>query len=281
MTFYFQYSRQEEINQLWAKNSAKLEEEPYDILAKDIFICSCFLECFGEKFNKTLFEILVKRYENEKKNNLNILAYMTGALQNFSAAGHGSVDLLKAREALSNSSWQSDMDRDLLAELVFSDVMGGGASNIEAYRKIIDDCKELDRFSTYEFLVSTFFISINRGEAGLENQIIEYLNKLMEKFEISGKLYANYSGEIKKGSGRYDMLYNYFFLSAILLMENTKNENYRYFNAILKLNDLFSDYIKKVEKDDLLFILTPLFVMEEKAILYLYDSKQFRLPVNQ
>jgi hypothetical protein len=281
MTFYFQYSRQEEINQLWARNSAKLEEaEPYDILAKDMFICSCFLEYFGEKFNETLFGILDKRYESEKKNNLNVLAYMTGALLNYSAAGHGSFDLLKAKEVLSNSSWQSDLDRELLAELIFSDVMGG-ASNIETYRKIIDDCKELDRFSTHEFLESTFFFSINRGEAGLENQIIEYLNKLMEKFEISGKLYANYSGEIKKGSGRYDMLYNYFLLSAILLTENKKNENYRYLNAILKLNDLFSEYIKKVKKDDLLFILTPLFVMEEKAIRYLYDSRQFRLPVNQ
>jgi len=72
------------------------------------------------------------------------------------------------------------------------------------------------------------------------------LNKIIKKFEIKKKIYESYNLEFKENTKKYSNLKNYILLSIICLFKFKKTKNLKFLNTSLKLNDLISSQIKKL-----------------------------------
>jgi len=68
-----------------------------------------------------------------------------------------------------------------------------------------------------------------------------WLNALLRKFEVSKRLYASYSADLKPTSDNYSDLSNYALLAALLMHVYLSSwPSIKYLNAVLKLNDLLA-----------------------------------------
>ena len=82
-------------------------------------------------------------------------------------------------------------------------------------------------------LIST---DINNGDK--DNLDSEFLEKLLQKFEVTKRIYSDYDNNFKPISKNYTEIINYTLFSIILLLKQQKSLTYRYLNSALKLNDL-------------------------------------------
>jgi hypothetical protein len=113
------------------------------------------------------------------------------------------------------------------------------------------------------------------------SSVIRHLDLLLARFEVSGRLYDSYDQAIRKGSGRYDYLENYLLLSSALLLLMQEGEiNYRYLNTSLKLNDMFGYLMDNgiaVRPEPLLL---GCFVIEKHLIEKVYGDEGYRMPAD-
>tara|TARA_A100001037_G_scaffold80797_1_gene72931 strand:- start:19311 stop:19919 length:609 start_codon:yes stop_codon:yes gene_type:complete len=77
---------------------------------------------------------------------------------------------------------------------------------------------------------------INNGDK--DNLDSEFLEKLLQKFEVTKRIYSDYDNNFKPISKNYTEIINYTLFSIILLLKQQKSITYRYLNSALKLNDL-------------------------------------------
>lgn len=71
-----------------------------------------------------------------------------------------------------------------------------------------------------------------------DNEFEDELNKFIKKFEITRKIYEEYSKDMKIGIGSFYELNNYIILSLCNLFAYEKKINLKYLNTALKLNDI-------------------------------------------
>ena len=69
-------------------------------------------------------------------------------------------------------------------------------------------------------------------------QHIDCLNRLIQRFEVSKRLYTSYQSNLTKGSGDYKTLNNYFQFGFLLSFAYMETSNLQYLNSLLKVNDL-------------------------------------------
>ena len=101
------------------------------------------------------------------------------------------------------------------------------------------------------------FLIINAVNKTNSIIVINYLEKLIKKFEVSKKLYTNYSKDFKKKGRQYKFTQIYMKLSLLLTIEYIKKPNNRYLSTLLKLNDLISSsklVLLEIFHDELLII---------------------------
>ena len=78
----------------------------------------------------------------------------------------------------------------------------------------------------------------------------EWIERLLQRFEVSKRIYSDYDENFKPKSKLYEQLINYILFALILLSEQQNSDNYRYLNTALKLNDLvISTHEKTLEKE--------------------------------
>ncbi len=124
------------------------------------------------------------------------------------------------------------IDHDTLNSNEISITITNDNVNLLNLNDILDD-EEID---TRTLLFATLNSVLHQ-----ENQIslIEYwLDRLIQRFEVTKKIYATYKPGFRKGFGRNDDLSFYFLLSLILSLRILRTRNYKYLNTLLKLNDL-------------------------------------------
>jgi hypothetical protein len=97
--------------------------------------------------------------------------------------------------------------------------------------------KKVTIIDTDKLLNSLIINSIENNKTLVVDNFIE---KLIKKFEVSKKLYTNYSKDFKKKGRQYKFTQIYMKLSLLLTIEYIKKPNNRYLSTLLKLNDLIS-----------------------------------------
>ena len=104
--------------------------------------------------------------------------------------------------------------------------------------------------NTEKLLSSLIFTQLN-----IENEelIKEWLDRLVQRFEVTKKLYETYPAGFRKGQGIKDNIRLYWLFSLMLALYYVRTTNIKYLSALLKVSDLLCSL-----SDDILVSETPL-----------------------
>jgi hypothetical protein len=78
----------------------------------------------------------------------------------------------------------------------------------------------------------------------------ERLNKIVQRFEVTKKLYESYNLDIRSGSGSFELIQPYWLLAVLLGLYYSKTKKLKYLSTLLKISDLLcSISVNKVSKE--------------------------------
>jgi hypothetical protein len=88
----------------------------------------------------------------------------------------------------------------------------------------------------------------------------EKLNKFVQRFEVSKKLYQSYNLEFRSGSGSFEEIQTYWLFAVLLGLYHVKTKKLNYLNAFLKVSDLLCSIsanivLKEVPKNGMVLLL--------------------------
>lgn len=86
-------------------------------------------------------------------------------------------------------------------------------------------------------LLSILKFSTSDSESPDDSNAI-FVERLLQKFEVTKRIYSDYDSNFKPLSKNYRQIINYILFSIILLLKQRNSDTYRYLNSALKLNDL-------------------------------------------
>jgi len=89
-------------------------------------------------------------------------------------------------------------------------------------------------------LLDTLLTNILIGSDSLDinNEIYSWLNALVQRFEVTKKLWSHYLPGFRKGQGVNDNLVLYQYFSLILAISYYEHSELQYLSTLLKVNDL-------------------------------------------
>ena len=107
-------------------------------------------------------------------------------------------------------------------------------SSREEFRKGLPEAVNLNVVLEKELETDT----ANKIRALIQNPDDETLDRYIKKYEVTKKLWNEYSADWKKASDRYDSPSQYLTLSLSCLLRFRDTKNLKMLNTALKLNDL-------------------------------------------
>ena len=108
------------------------------------------------------------------------------------------------------------------------------SSNIKEDKKI---------FVTNDLLLSIFLKLQHKEETQQETRMIM---TLLKKFEIKKRIFSEYDYELKENSTNFKILRNYILFAAICVKKFQDNNNLKFLNTVLKLNDIICSQIDSI-----------------------------------
>lgn len=106
-----------------------------------------------------------------------------------------------------------------------------------------DPAADLARFSVTEPVDTSrlleALLAAQLGEAGSE-QVKVWLNRLVQRFEVTKKLYTTYHPGFRKGDGVHTLVRLYWLLALSLTLAYALTRSLKYLNTLLKVNDLLA-----------------------------------------
>jgi hypothetical protein len=153
------------------------------------------------------------------------------------------IDLYFFRESerqfeavLDNAFFQVDKSWRLLVDWEGRSISQKGAST--SINKKIGVVSSFDigiEINTEKLLSSLIF-----GQLSIKDEEItkEWLDRLVQRFEVTKKLYESYLPGFRKGKGRSNKVYLYWLFSLSLILYYTSTTNIKYLSTSLKVSDL-------------------------------------------
>ena len=186
---------------------------------------------------------------------------------------------------LAKSKFDEQNEHSKKRNLRFSDILFNRFQNVNYFAQfsIIDTIKELhelDESVDTLKLLQAIFIHLYLNNEECTAPMMALLVRLLSRFEITGKLYAQYDPSIRRGQGAYENYETYALLSCCLINVYRATNSFKILNAVLKLNDLLSRILIEEEINDVGLILYAL-QEEEIEVLALYDRQGFSLTANK
>jgi len=154
------------------------------------------------------------------------------------------------------------------------DIVNYFEQNYEVNKNEYLKIKKKECFET-EKIFKFFLNRIFTNKLNLKHK--KLINKFISKFEISKKIFMNYDYNIKTDSNNYKIMKNYLMLSLICMKIYEEENNLKYLNATLKINDITtSNFNKILDKIDLILLKQSL-ELELKQIEILMNKKGLRI----
>jgi len=154
------------------------------------------------------------------------------------------------------------------------DIVNYFEQNYEVNKNEYLKIKKKECFET-EKIFKFFLNRIFTNKLNLKHK--KLINKFISKFEISKKIFMNYDYNIKTDSNNYKIMKNYLMLSLICMKIYEEENNLKYLNATLKINDVTtSNFNKILDKIDLILLKQSL-ELELKQIEILMNKKGLRI----
>ena len=132
---------------------------------------------------------------------------------------------------------------------------------------------------TREFL--EYFIAHAIVDGKFEPKSITYLNGLLKKFEVFGRLFRSYDSWQRKSSEIFDDIIIYGLFSVALLSVHERNMLPEYLNTALKVNDFILSIYPHVTDELESFLLLSSLSFGCKQVEAFYADHKFRMPTNQ
>lgn len=102
--------------------------------------------------------------------------------------------------------------------------------------------------NTEKLLVSLLNSQLNEGD---ENLIKFWLDLLVQRFEVTKKLYESYPVNFRKGEGKNDIIHLYWLLSLSLALFYCATKSIKYLSTLLKVMDLLCSLDEKLLSQDI------------------------------
>ena len=114
-----------------------------------------------------------------------------------------------------------------------------------------------NKIVTEKLLTSLLVSQLNNEN---EKLIKEWLDRLVQRFEVTKKIYEAYLVGFRKGRGSKDMVRLYWIFALLLTLYFSETKNIKYLNTLLKVNDLLcslsDDLIRKIPIQGLELVLS-------------------------
>lgn len=126
---------------------------------------------------------------------------------------------------------------------------GGKAQSagLGEWKEFLASREESERIVTQEVL-SALEIAFTE-DTGDEDQVLTWLGKLVQRFEVNKRLYRVYTRRMRRDTEETEPVLSYAVLSAMLLLHYEKSHNLKMLNGALKLNDLLCSVRERLEED--------------------------------
>ncbi len=129
--------------------------------------------------------------------------------------------------------------------------------NFEDNIKSITSFNLKNKIVTEKLLTSLLINQLNNEN---EKLIKEWLDLLVQRFEVTKKIYEVYLVGFRKGKGSTYMVRLYWIFALSLALHYSETQNIKYLNTLLKVNDLLcsldDDLIKKIPIQGLELVLS-------------------------
>jgi hypothetical protein len=113
----------------------------------------------------------------------------------------------------------------------------------------LEDIREAENIKTLSLIKNLLAVLGSRGDQQL-GDVKNWIDKLVQKFEVTKRIYTAYPSIPKKGCGAYDNMTVYALLALLLALFFGRTKNLKYLNTVIKLNDLLCS-VKEIVKEDL------------------------------
>jgi len=122
-----------------------------------------------------------------------------------------------------------------------------GNSGLSRKREILESFS-LDRnVETMSLLISLFRCILSNLEYSPLGKM--WMDRLVQRFEVTKKIYEGYKPGFIKGEGKSERLILYALFAMVLSIYYYKNNNLKYLNTLLKINDTLISVIDKLKDD--------------------------------
>ena len=135
----------------------------------------------------------------------------------------------------------------------------------------LNEISAKNKIITKDLLSGMIFILLT----DMEHKNFRYwLERIIQKFEVTKKIYEYYDPDFRKGQGKFTLPRLYWLLSLVLALSYAQTKNLKYLNTMLKLCDLLcslreDQLIKAIPRNGLLVVL----FVEIVCVRHLEDSK--------
>jgi hypothetical protein len=113
----------------------------------------------------------------------------------------------------------------------------------------LEDIREAENIKTLSLIKNLLAVFGSGGDQRMRD-MKNWIDKLVQKFEVTKRIYTVYPSILKKGCGAYDDLTVYALLALLLALYYGRTGNLKYLNTVIKLNDLLCS-VKETEKENL------------------------------
>lgn len=112
----------------------------------------------------------------------------------------------------------------------------------------LEDIGEAEKITTLT-LIKNLLAVLGSGTDHQMEHVKNWIDKLMQKFEVTKRIYATYPSMSKRGCGSYEDMTLYALLTLLLALYYGKTGNLKYLNTMMKLNDLLCSVKESVKED--------------------------------
>jgi len=147
--------------------------------------------------------------------------------------------------------------------------INGNFKNVDKAYKCISDSLGDEKVDILYFTVDNDIqtnellssMVLNQLNHKCEPLIKKWLDRLVQRFEVTKKLYEVYPKGFRKGKGKSNLVQLYWLFSLVLILHYIDTKNIKYLNTLLKVSDLLcslddSDISGKIPYEGMLFILS-------------------------
>jgi len=92
-----------------------------------------------------------------------------------------------------------------------------------------------DEIDSENLLISLLDCQLNRDE---ESLVKIWIDRLVQRFEVTKKIYERYPANLRKGEGRYDIVRLYWLFAQSLSLFYCTTKSIKYLSTLLKVTDL-------------------------------------------